>query len=117
MVWYGSIENRFAEHTASPKPEVGMGATEMQYSDRTPWEIIEVKDERHITVRELDARRTDSWGMGEIQEYEYAPNPNNRTARLFLTKRGQWKQRLGKNRLGATVFVLGRAEKYYDFTF
>ena len=41
-IWYGSIQNRIAERNTGPKPEVGMGATECGYTDRHPYEIIEV---------------------------------------------------------------------------
>lgn len=117
MAWFGSFQNRIYERTENPEPEVGMGVTEIMYSDRNPWEIIEIKDDRHITVRALDWKRVDSWGMSEAQEYEYTSNPENRTKNLFLTKQGQWKERIGRNGLGVTVFTIGRAERYYDFTF
>ena len=116
-MWYGSVQNRIYENSKGKEPQVGMGVTEMLWSDRHPWEIIEVKDERHIVVRELDWKRVDGGGFSEAQEYEYSSNPDNRTARLFRTKKGQWRERIGKNGLGCTVFVIGVAERYYDFSF
>lgn len=114
--WYGSVQNRIEEQMRTIKPEVGMGATMMGYTDRTPYEIIEVKDERHITVRALNYKRIDTNGMSESQEYEYTSDENNATSRLFLTKQGQWRERYNDRSLGRT-FVIGYAEKYHDFSF
>ena len=116
-VWYGSLQNRLAERTIQPEPEVGMGVTEMMWSDREPWEIIEVIDERHIVIRALDSKRIDNRGLSECQDYEYFSNENNRTARLFKTKKGQWRERIGRNGLGDTKFVIGYADKYWDPSF
>lgn len=114
--WYGSLDNRLMEGMKMPEPQVGMGATEMCFSDRHPYEVIEVKDARHITVRALDWKRVDNNGMSDSQDYEYSSNPENRTADLFLTKQGEWRQRYGRH-LGVNRFVLGFAERYYDFSF
>ena len=100
-----------------PKPEVGMGVTEIWYSDREPYEITEVIDERHIMVRRMDYRRTDEGGFSEMQEYEYISNESYPSVMLFLTKKGQWRERIGKNGLGGNCFVIGKAERYYDFSF
>lgn len=115
--WFGNIENRLMENSKMPEPKVGMGATECFYSDRKPYEIIAVKDARHITVRELDWKRTDDNGMSDCQDYKYTSNPENRTAELFLTKQGQWRERYDGRRLGCNCFFIGRAERYYDFSF
>lgn len=112
----GSFQNRLMELGRNPEPVVGMGVTETLWSDRHPWEIIEVIDSRHIVIRELDAKRKDHNGLSECQEYEYSSNPENRTAKLFKTKKGQWRERIGR-RLGCTKFIIGRAEKYWDPTF
>lgn len=115
--WYGSIDNRLMENSKMPTPEVGMGVTECSYSDRHPYEVIAIKDSRHITVRELDWKRIDNNGMSDSQEYEYYSNPENRTADLFLTKQGQWRERYDGRRLGCNCFYIGTAEYYYDYTF
>lgn len=115
-VWYGSLQNRLAERSRQPEPEVGMGATEMFYTDREPYEIIEVKDSRHITVRSMSCKRIDNNGMSECQDYEYAPDPNGRIATLFKTKQGRWVERVGKS-YSCNGWAIGYAEKYYDFSF
>jgi len=100
-----------------PKPEVGMGVTECFYSDREPYEVVEVMDDRHIKVRRMDYKRVDEGGFSEMQEYEYFSNENYPTVTLFLTKKGQWRERIGKNGLGHNCFMVGKAERYYDFSF
>ena len=113
---YGSVQNRIMENVKTIKPEVGMGATECLWSDRNPFVIVEVKDDRHIVVRALDWKRIDSNGMSESQEYEYTSNENNATKQLFLTKQGKWREREGR-RLVGNGWYIGSAERYYDFTF
>ena len=115
--WYGSLQNRILENSAMPKPEVGMGVTECLWSDRNPYEIVEVKDDRHLMIRALDWKRIDEGGFSEAQEYEYFSNEDNPVIQIFLTKQGQWRQRLGRNGLGCNRFAVGYAERYYDFTF
>lgn len=115
---YGSLHNRMLENSnGQPVPQVGMGATECMYSDRHAYEIIEVKDERHIVVRQYDTKRIDNNGMSESQEYEYISNPNNPTRNLFLTKQGRWRERVGQRGLGRNGWVIGRATEYYDYSF
>lgn len=114
--WYGSLQNRLMERGQMPKPEVGMGATELCWSDRHPYEVVEVIDDRHIVVRPLKWRRIDDNGFSESQEYEYESNPEARTCKLFLTKQGEWRERIGRS-LGSSRFAIGFAERYYDFSF
>lgn len=115
--WYGSLNNRIDEQIKSPVPLVGMGATEYCWSDRHAYEIISVKDERHITVRQYTAKRTDNNGMSECQDYEFISNPNGATCDLFLTSKGEWRERIGKNGLGCNRWGIGRADEYYDYSF
>lgn len=118
MKWYGSINNRYMENCRGEEPTVGMGVTQCLWSDRHPWEIIAVKDARHITIRALDSRRIDGGGFSEAQEYEYTSNPNNRTLDLYKTKRGKWVIRVGTRGVDASYgWYIGCAEEYYDFTF
>ena len=90
-----------------------MGVTAIYWSDREPYEIVAVKDERHITVRAMDSKCIDYYGG----EWEVFPNPNGRTFDLFRTKKGQWRERIGKNGLGDIIYVVGYASKYRDPSF
>ena len=113
MQWYGSLQNRLAERSRQPEPEVGMGVTAMYWSDRYPYEIIAVKDNRHITVREMDSKCLDYYAG----DWRVFSNPNGRVVNLFKTKRGQWRERIGKNGLGDIVYCLGVARRYEDPSF
>lgn len=97
MKWYGSLTNRIEESCTSPEPVVGMGVTEYCWSDRHPYEIIEVIDSRHIVVRRLDHKRIDHNGMSECQDYEYFSNEKYPGIKLFKTKEGRWRERIGRN--------------------
>lgn len=143
-IWYGSLNNRIAERSIQPRPVVGMGVTECCYSDREPWEIIEVKDEKHITIREMGYERTDKNGMSDCQEYRYFSKPDGAVKHLVL-RNGRWRDRIEEpvleedpngeffrlfddkryrktgtrvtNKLGCNGWKIGIAERYYDFTF
>jgi hypothetical protein len=94
------------------KPEVGMGATEICYSDRHPYTIIEVTNDKHIVVQEDNYKRIDSNGMSEMQEYEYYANPHGKTHKLRLNKHEQWVETDNPN-----AFAIGYRREYYDFSF
>lgn len=116
--WYGSIDNRIMERSAGDKPVVGMGVTQCLWSDRVPWEIIEVKDDRHLSIRQLGYRRVDDNGFSECQEYEYYQDEALPVSRLFKDKNGRWVERIGKNGVDrSSGWYIGKAERYYDFTF
>lgn len=146
-IWYGSLQNRIAERSVGPKPEVGMGVTQCMYSDREPWEVIEVKDEKHITIRAMGYERIDSNGMSECQEYRYFSKPDGEVKHLVL-RNGRWRDRIVKpvfvedpdgeysrleddgswkhyrktgerlsNELGCDGWKVGYAQRYYDFSF
>lgn len=113
MSWYGSLQNRIAENSRYPEPEVGMGVTAMYWSDREPYEIIEVKDSRHITVRAMGFKCLDYYAG----DWEVFTNPDGRVVNLFKTKSGQWRERIGKNGLGDIRYCVGHASKYEDPSF
>ena len=136
---YGSLLNRWAEEINhnGHKVEIGMGVTEMCYSDRHAYEVIAIKDDRHITIRRLKAKRIDNNGLSECQNYEYTSDPDGATRELFLTKKGQWRGRyrehalIGFDENGypiwseeptsgwklAGCYYVGEAEEYRDPTF
>ena len=43
------------------EPEVGMGVTELGWSDAYPWEIIKVISSRKIILRRMKAERDPAW--------------------------------------------------------
>lgn len=81
--WYGSLINRIDEGKTFGEIKVGTGVTEMCYSDRHPYEVVKVIDDKHLLIRRCDAKRIDNNGMSECQEYEYTLRPYKET---ILTK-------------------------------
>ena len=87
MKWYGSIENRLEEGRQFVKDiKVGDGVTEYSWSDRDPWEVTRVKDQKHITIRRLIAKRIDKNAWCGPQEYEYISDPEG--VEYDIVKRG-----------------------------
>lgn len=83
--FYGSLQNRLMENKDCEEVTVGMGMTEYGYSDRYPYEVIEVKDQKHVTVRKLDHKAI---GEAYSNEWELVSNENNPS--YNLTKRGEY---------------------------
>lgn len=81
---YGNYYNRVMENTADPQDiVVGMMATQTWYTDRDVWEVIEVKDQKHVTVREMKATCNKAF----TQDWTLESDLNGRT--MELTKRGK----------------------------
>lgn len=94
------------------KPEVGMGATILMWSDRHAATIVEVTASgKTVTVQEDRAKRTDKNGCSESQTYEYTPNPEAPKRRFRLGKHG-WKQLNSGCHLS-----IGHRNTYHDFSF
>ena len=50
--WYGSLNNRIEENKMfCDTIEVGTGVTEYSWSDRHPYEVVEVKDQKNVAIR------------------------------------------------------------------
>lgn len=86
MKMYGSLVNRMEEGKQfTNEIKVGTGVTEYFYSDRHAYEVIEVIDQKHITVRAYDHKHI---GEPFTNEWELVSNENN-PARA-LEKRGNY---------------------------
>lgn len=109
----GSLINWMMGGLQHPVPEVGMGATELCWSDRHPYTIIEIsKSGKRMKVQADIAIRTDNNGMSESQEYEYKRDPEGAIRTLYLTKTGKWRELKG-----ICFFSIGSRSEYYDFSF
>lgn len=85
-VWYGSLNNRLEENRQFVDTiEVGTGVTEYSWSDRHPYEVVEVKDQKHVSVRELDHKHV---GEAMTNDWELSSNESNPV--LNMTKRGNY---------------------------
>ena len=85
--WYGSLDNRLEENRQFCETiEVGTGMTEYLYSDRHPYEVVEVKDQKHVSVRGLDHKKVGDIPMDN--NWELISNENNPVYQL--SKRGKY---------------------------
>lgn len=99
-------------------PKVGMGVTKYLWTDYHAYEVIDVKDDRHITVRRLDSKRTDNNGMSDCQDYEFYSNENNSKTTLYKPdpNKAEWVEKFGK-RIVSRRWRVGFAKEYYDYSF
>lgn len=85
--WYGSLNNRLEENCMfCDEIKVGTGMTEYGYSDREAYEVVEVKDQKHIKVRRLDHKHIGDVAMDN--SWELISNPENPT--YDMVKRGNY---------------------------
>lgn len=114
---YGSFTNLMYARTASPVPEIGMGATEILWSDRHPYTIIGIEKGGKVLVLQSDiATRTDDNGMSDSQSYSYQRDTEGVIVRVSKRKNGNWIQ-VGQNMNTGIKYLIGRREEYYDYTF
>lgn len=88
--WYGSLNNRVEENRQfCEEIKVGTGMTEYFWSDRHAYEVIAVKDQKHVTVREYDHKRPD-----DKKDYSYSNEwvlvSNEKNPTMDLVKRGKY---------------------------
>lgn len=115
MKLYGSFVNRVQETMISVDPEVGIGVTEMCYSDRHAYTIVRVASNgKNISVQRDKAIRVDDRGITEAQDYRYERDTDAPVMELRLNKKGQWK--LWHSPQGNT-FMVGVRSEYFDFGF
>lgn len=108
--------NQFMGSDPETKPEVGMGATILMWTDRLPATVVEVVSPKKIVIQHDDAKRIDNNGMSEAQDYEFTPNLDAAKETYTQRKDGQW-VREGSPMKGGTRIILGARRKYYDFSF
>lgn len=86
MAWVGSLQNRLAENKQfCDEIKIGTGVTEYFYSDRHPYEVIEVVDQKHVYIRPLDHKLI---GEAYSNDWELISNKNNPI--YYVTKRGKY---------------------------
>ncbi len=128
-VWYGSLQNRLQELAVvgQPEPIVGMGATILSYSDRSPVTIIGVTKMSNgrfmIEVQDDLYTRTDNNGMSDSQDYVYSRNPDGGRSHYRQNAKGIWQQvvknqQTGKwNKVDTGGLRIGERDRHYDFSF
>ena len=85
--WYGNLNNRVEENRQYVEEiKVGTGMTEYFWSDKHAYEVIAVKDQKHVTVREYDHKKKSDTAFSN--NWELISNPENQT--MDLVKRGKY---------------------------
>jgi hypothetical protein len=77
-----------------PAPEIGMGATVLHWTDRSPATIVRVFEIYGLPAIEIQGdkyERTDSNGFSESQTYEYTPNPTGAKS-TWRFRNNKWEQ-------------------------
>ena len=119
----GSFINHFMSQGVSATPQVGMGATFLSWTDRNPGTVVSYDDKKKIVgVTRDTAARVDTNAESESQEYTYTSNPDGPVHFFRLSKTGSWEgvywnQNTNRWNRNQQQVVLGRREKYYDFSF
>lgn len=85
-VWYGSLNNRLEENKQFCETiEVGTGVTEYSWSDRTPYEVVEVKDQKHVYIREYTHKSN-----GEPMSNDWTLVSDETKPIVYIVKRGKY---------------------------
>ena len=84
--WYGSLNNRVEENRQyCEQIEVGTGMTEYFWSDRHAYEVVEVIDQKHVKVREYNAKH-----VGEEYQNKWDLVSDESNPIRLITKRGKY---------------------------
>lgn len=114
---YGSLINMVQDRATQAAPEVGMGATELLWTDRHAGTITYVSPSgKMLKWRRDKAIRTDSHGMSDCQSYRYEPNPDAAEYTYTLRKDGRW-VRKGAPMRGSGSLLIGSRSEHYDYSF
>lgn len=70
-------------------PEVGKGATKLMWSDREPYQVTWVSDDKsECIIQPINAKRIDKNGMSESQEYDYSEVQDYKIHLVWRKKQG-----------------------------
>lgn len=84
--WYGSLNNRVEENRMFvDEIKVGTGVTRYSWSDRHAYEVVAVKDQKHVSIREYDHKR-----VGECYSNDWELISNESNPIIDLVKRGNY---------------------------
>lgn len=96
-------------------PIVGAGATELMWSDRKAYEVIDVSsDMKKVVIQRYHPKRIDNNGVGDYQEYEYKELTNYKLELHF--KWDAYRFLANKKWLKINI-IFGLKQEYYDFSF
>ncbi len=119
-----SATNAIMASYKQPEPEVGMGATILDYTDRDACTIIGIHRTAQskggkvvsVTVMKDTATRIDANGMSESQDYAYAFDLKAKPQTFTRRKTGCFVKQ-GEKANGGTHLVIGERDHYVDPSF
>ena len=121
----GSLVNHIYSRSTTKEPiTIGMGCTLLSWSDRHPATVIDIFTKgkfSYVAVQDDDAKRIDTNGISESQDYEYTRNPNG-AIRYFRLKNDTWESvyidpDTNRFKKGCGSICFGIREEYYDYSF
>lgn len=116
MQQFGSLQNMMSAECRNSEPQVGMGATELRWTDRAAYTVIEIQAGGRVLRLQRDkAIRKNNRGVTNAQEYMYQPDPRGVIVTVSRRRDGKYR-RVGEGNTGS-VFMVGARQEYYDFTF
>ena len=115
----GSFFNQLMSNNCTI-PEVGKGATQMHYTDRTCYEVVNVsEDGKGATLEVLDAV-ADTSKYCEIGHQNWILNPTGRFVEIRW-RHGAWKVKTtlhdGSTSWDKIRIIFGCKDYYYDWSF
>ncbi len=119
---YGDLMNRLLETVGPPKPEVGMGATTLMWSDRNAGTIVRIiaksklGSATRIAWKQDKATRTDDNGQSDSQDYIYEYDDSAPEEIFSLRRSGRW-VRQGESDKNGTGLIIGIRDEHYDYGF
>ena len=88
MKLYGSLNNRLEENKMfCDTIKVGTGVTEYMWSDRHPYEVVAVKDQKHVTIRPM---RHEPKPESAPCSNDWIIRPDEDAPTMDITKRGKY---------------------------
>lgn len=119
---YGSFNNMLADNAKDSPPEIGTGVTEIMWTDRNPYEVVEVISKPGQFPSEFVIRSMtpvpDIYMPGTEQHMptgyakEIKSDPDGRLRTLTLRADGKWRQK--GDSIRGTVYKVGLADYYRD---
>lgn len=116
MATTGSFINNLMSNSRCAVPEIGMGVTQLCWTDRHPFTIIDIINDKTLVVQADESIRVDNNGMSDSQKYEYKQNPEGSIYIITLRKNGYWVTK-GSSMKSGQRWHVGSRSRYYDFTF
>ena len=122
MSKYGSLQNLVYANARSEDadPKVGTGVTEIMYSDRHAYTVVEAPERfpvgARIVVQRDKATRTDKNGMSDAQSWRFEQDTEGPRVTLSLRKNGRWVP-VGQGLNSGGRWLVGVRMEHYDFSF